>query len=203
AAPTLFVRCCALAGLRFAPEIIERYEAVHIIRGYRPAERAACKVFRNLPRACGLTGFLGIAGEDQRTAPRFRKTSGVVRAEDFDAVAKNRHAAVAGTEPESANAIESGGDVLVGLDVGTVAEGYNDVTHAGLDLYRNFREARHDLRPAGRSLVIDDSLIGRSADRFAKHDLAVDHDDQRAFVFQRRGIEAQTEVEDVDAVLAV
>src|SRR5262247_3600871 len=120
------MRGFALSGLRSAsPRFIERHEAIHIFRGYRPAESPACQVFSNLPSARRLTGFLGIADEDQCAAGSRRNACGVIRPKDFDAVAETRHAAVAGTEPKSSNAAESGGDILVGLHVGTVDERHN------------------------------------------------------------------------------
>src|SRR5262249_38934575 len=100
--------------------LIERHEAIHIFRGYWPAERPARQVFGNLSRARGLARFLGFADEDQCAAGSPRNTGRVIWPEDFDAVGKTRHTAVAGAEPKSANAAESVGDVLVGLHMRTV-----------------------------------------------------------------------------------
>ena len=57
--------------------------------------------------------------------------------------------------------------------------------------------------PSVGALAIRQSLIGRPADRLAEHDLAVDHDHQRALVLQGAGVEADRKIVDVDAVLAV
>ena len=54
-----------------------------------------------------------------------------------------------------------------------------------------------------RCLAIRQSLIRRPADRLAEHDLAVDHDDQRALILQRAGVQAHRKIVDVDAILAV
>src|SRR5262249_54207815 len=95
-----------------SPGIIERHEAIHIFRGYRPSERPARQVFGNLPRARGLTCWLylrlrpvglalrGIADEDQCTAGSPRNARRVIWPHDFDAVAKTGHTAVAGAEPK-------------------------------------------------------------------------------------------------------
>src|SRR5262249_28096938 len=183
-----------------SPGIIEGHQAVHIFRGYWPSERPARQVFGNLPRARGLAGGLylhpvglalrRITDEDQCAAGSPRNARRVIWPDDFDAVAKTRHAAVAGAEPKSANAAESGGDILVGFHVGTVDEGDNHVAHTGFNLYGNFRKARHDLVAPRRSLAIRESLIRGPANRLTKHDLAVDHDDHRAFVFDCRGVQA-------------
>ena len=133
------------AAVVFSAEFIERHEAIHIFRGHRTAEGPARQILGNLPRACGfarhsleaapsglaLRGCFGIADKDQGAARSSRNTGRVIRPDDFDAVAKTRHAVGAGAEPESADTAESGGDILVGLDVGTVDKGHNHVAHAG------------------------------------------------------------------------
>ena len=186
-----------------SPGFIERHKAIHIVRADRPAERAARQVFGNLPRACGLASGLGIADKDHCAARSLRHTRRVIGPDDFDTVGKTRHAAVAGAKPESSNAAESGGDILVGLHVGTIDEGHNHIAHAGFNPHGNFRKARHDLLAACGSLSIRKSLVRGSTNRLPDHDLAVDHDDQRAFVFQCGGVEPQGKIEDVDAILPV
>src|SRR6185295_19572835 len=133
-----------------SPDFIERHDAIHIFRGYRTTEGAACQVFRDLARTRGLTycfyfrlrplglALRGIANKDQAPAGSFRNAGRVERPDDFDPVAKSRHAAVAGTKPESANAIESRADVLVRLHMGTIDKSDCHVMYAGCNLHRNF-----------------------------------------------------------------
>ena len=45
--------------------------------------------------------------------------------------------------------------------------------------------------------------VVRSADRLPEHNLAIDHDDQRALILERGGVDAHSEVVDGDAILAV
>ena len=85
----------------------------------------------------------------------------------------------------------------------TVDERHNHIAHAGFDLHGNFCEARHDLVAPRRSLAIHESLIRGSTNRSAEHDLAVDHDDERSFIFHRGGVEAEPKIKNVDAILAV
>src|SRR5262249_11195309 len=108
------------AAAVFSPKIIKRHEATHIFRRNRPAECPARQVFGNLPRACGLAGLylrlrpiglalrVGIANKDQHAARGPRNACGVVWPDDFDSVAKTRHAAVPGAESQRSDAAESG-----------------------------------------------------------------------------------------------
>ena len=56
----------------------------------------------------GSPGFLGIADKNQGAAGGFRNAGWVERSDDFDAVAKARHAAIAIAEAEDADAVEAG-----------------------------------------------------------------------------------------------
>ena len=93
-------------------------------------------------------------------------------------------------------------DIVRGLHMGTVDESHDDVVHAGLHLDRNLRETLHDLSASLGPLAVKQPVL-RSADRLAEHDLAVDHDDQRALILKRGGVYAHAEVVDGDAILAV
>ena len=57
-------------------------------------------------------------------------------------------------------------------------------------LHGNLREALHDLGASGAGLAIGESLIRRPADRLAKHDRAIDHDDERALILECSGVRA-------------
>ena len=95
------------------------------------------------------------------------------------------------------------GDILVGFHMGAVDECHHDIVHAGLHLHGDFREALHDRGASVGCLAIRESQIGRPADGFAEHDLAVNHDHQRALILHRAGVQAHRKVVDIDAILPV
>src|SRR5262245_4568053 len=86
--------------------------------------------------------------------------------------------------------------------MGTVDESHDHVMNARIHLNRNFREALHDLSASRGSLAVKLPVV-RAADRLSKSDPAIDHDDQRALILERRGIYAHAEIVDGDPIFAV
>src|SRR5262245_7819245 len=87
--------------------------------------------------------------------------------------------------------------------MGAVDESDNHVPNAGFNLDRNFRKARHDLVASRGAFAIHENLIRASANRLPEDNFAVDHDDQRAFVFDCGSVQTQRKIENVDPILTV
>src|SRR5580658_1412412 len=86
--------------------------------------------------------------------------------------------------------------------MGTVDESHHDVMNACSHLHGNLLEPLHNLRPARWPFGVERPVL-RAADRLPEHNLAVDHDHQRALILQSRGVYADPEVVDGDAIVAV
>ncbi len=121
----------------------------------------------------------------------------------MDAVGKARHAVISVAETEDADAAEARGNVVVRFHFGTVDECHHDIMHAGRNLHGDLREPIHDGGASVSRLAIRQRQIGRAADGFAEHHLAVNHDHQRALILHRTGVQAECKVEDTDAILPV
>src|SRR6185369_11005847 len=153
------------AAVILSTKVVERHEAIHVVRGYRTAKCAAREVLGDLACARGLAGRLWIADKNQIAARRSRDAGWVEGPDNFNAVSEARHAIGSGTESEIANASESRADVLVGLDVGSIDKRHNQFVLAGSNLHGNFRKARHDLVAPGGLFLVHERLIFESANR--------------------------------------
>src|SRR5262249_48592685 len=93
-------------------------------------------------------------------------------------------------------------DIVRRLHMGTVNESHDDVVHTGFHLNGNLREPLHDLSASLGPLAMKRPVL-RSADRWGKCALTVEHDDKCALILKRGGVYAHAEVVDRDAILAV
>ena len=88
------------------------------------------------------------------------------------------------------------------LHMRTVDESHDDIVSAGFNLNGDLREAIHDFSPAIGAVSLKLHIFG-STDRSAGHNLAVDHDNQRALILQLGRVVSDAEVIDREAILAI
>ena len=94
-------------------------------------------------------------------------------------------------------------DVVLGRGAGALDERDRDLVHAGGDLHGYLREPLHDLGARRCAAAVHEVEILAAAELRAEHLIAVEENHGRVLALERARIEADVEVRDRDAVLAV
>src|SRR5262245_2489831 len=140
------------------------HQGINVVFRNGPAERAPRQVLQDASRAdsliAGRCALLRPANENAFATGGLRHSGGIERSHHGDAV---DHSWSAQTPPK--RAVRSGVHKFIGLNLGPLYKGDHNVVHACPDLKRDVREALHDLCPAWRPTLIDDTQVLWSAQR--------------------------------------